>query len=501
MNVTESPSASDLQIFLPLLKADQAKRTLTARAAAEEPDKAGEIMDYETAVPQFKAWSQRYSDVTLGKSFGNVRAMHNPRHLAGKVEQIDFDDEGKAIEVVIKVLDPVDWDKVEKGGYTGLSIGGGYAKKWPDPLHKGLTRYTPRIAEISLVDSPCIPSATILELHKRDGTVDEVTMHGAPPRSFNELKPPMTFGERMAMEKSLAGAAVGGLAGSYVGRRVGAAVGVRMARDPSSVMRAATLGHHVGRTVGVVTGAGVGHLLTRRRDAQVQGIRPLETGAELGKAAMSPEARAKIKQTMHEFKHGKLRSFRADRAKKDMPHVTNRRQAIAIALSQARREMDGKSEQTGDLTKQDHAGTKARWIREGHPNIDADHDVVLQQAGRALLGKAAKVAAAHDARAKTWDAIADTQAAYDRVRKSAVIPKDHHLMMLVPHHGGLLYNPEGVGDAHFDERGKPKVPMYLMHHDEADDFIAKHGKLGKGEPMHLVSHQDDILLAGLAAAA
>lgn len=41
----------------------------------------------------------------------------------------------------------------------------------------------------------------------------------------------------------------------------------------------------------------------------------------------------KVEKTMHEFKHGELRS-----GSKSGPKVSNRKQAVAIALSQARKE-------------------------------------------------------------------------------------------------------------------------------------------------------------------
>jgi hypothetical protein len=46
----------------------------------------------------------------------------------------------------------------------------------------------------------------------------------------------------------------------------------------------------------------------------------------------TPAAKAKIQQTMHEFKHGQLHS-----TSKQGPLVKNKKQAVAIALSQARR--------------------------------------------------------------------------------------------------------------------------------------------------------------------
>lgn len=189
--------------FLPLFKADQATQTIWARAAAEEPDKAREIMDYASAKPQFEEWSNRFREATLGKSLGNIRAMHSPRHLAGKVTDIVYNDDQKAVDICLKVLDPNDWVKVEEGGYTGLSIGGGYLKKWADPLHKGHIRYTPKISEISLVDAPCIQSARFLELQKRDGSIEEVPLVGHA-RTFAELKPPPSFAELRKMREAAA---------------------------------------------------------------------------------------------------------------------------------------------------------------------------------------------------------------------------------------------------------------------------------------------------------
>lgn len=423
-----------MSLFLPLVKADQVNHLVYARAAAEELDKSREIMDYASAVPAFQTWSQGFSDVTMGKSLGNVRAMHNPKHLSGVVKTLNFDDATKGVDVCIKVLDPVDWDKIEHGGYTGISIGGGYAKKWPDPLDKSVTRYTPRLQEISFVDSPCIPSARIMEMQKSDGTTEEVLLKGVP-RTFADLRPPRTFAE---MEKGLFMAGLGGIAGHYIGKKIGQKMfggavrqlGMAAARNGSritvdehlgNVAMAGKIGRKVGAGVGAITGIAAGLNLGRRRKKDPAALKqeildnlnkaglggavsylsrgkmftsaPIEEGAsfigrhgkkvvvsatsdpvsytsrgktftgkggattkftkqdildtlakasaeegDLGKA--SAEARAKISATLHEFKTGKLRSFRGtdDKGKaRKGPKVTDRKQAIAIALSQARR--------------------------------------------------------------------------------------------------------------------------------------------------------------------
>ena len=49
-------------------------------------------------------------------------------------------------------------------------------------------------------------------------------------------------------------------------------------------------------------------------------------------AKESPKAQKKIKKVMHEFKEGKLHS-----GSKKGPEVSNRKQAVAIALSESRK--------------------------------------------------------------------------------------------------------------------------------------------------------------------
>lgn len=160
----------DQEIFLPLSKVDEEKRIIWARAAAEESDRTKEIMDYSTAVEAFKTWSAESHKASMGKSLGNVRVMHRPE-VAGRVIDIAYKPDEKAIDVAIKIDDEKLWEMCKAGSYTGLSIGGGYAQKWADPQNPALTRYTPRLSEISVVDRPCMPSATF-QIMKADGTVE-----------------------------------------------------------------------------------------------------------------------------------------------------------------------------------------------------------------------------------------------------------------------------------------------------------------------------------------
>jgi hypothetical protein len=162
---------SALNAFIPLQKVDLARRQVWGTAAVEQPDRASppEIMDYARSKPHFLAWSETVQKASQGKSLGNVRAMHGGQMLAvGKVIHLEPRDASRDIFVGVEVVDDAAWEKVQKGVYTGFSIGGKYGERWADELVKGATRYEAIPNELSLVDLPCIPDATF-EVLKVDG--------------------------------------------------------------------------------------------------------------------------------------------------------------------------------------------------------------------------------------------------------------------------------------------------------------------------------------------
>ena len=154
-------------MFIPLRKVDAAQRLVYGQID-ETPDRSGEVFDYASSKPHFVAWSDAVNKATDGKSLGNIRAMHG-NVAAGKLESISFDDVAKSIEICARIVDDAEWAKVDQGVYTGFSPGGRYLKRWPDA---GLTRYTAQPAEISIVDLPCIPSASFTMI-KADGVAEE----------------------------------------------------------------------------------------------------------------------------------------------------------------------------------------------------------------------------------------------------------------------------------------------------------------------------------------
>jgi hypothetical protein len=149
---------SELKLFLPIAKVDADQRLVHGIATAEVADRAGEICDYESTKPYYEAWSQAMNEASGGKSLGAIRAMHG-RVAAGKITDIAFDDAGKRIMIAAKIVDDDEWRKVQEGVYTGFSQGGRYVRRWSDSGGE-LTRYTAEPNEISLVDLPCVASAT-----------------------------------------------------------------------------------------------------------------------------------------------------------------------------------------------------------------------------------------------------------------------------------------------------------------------------------------------------
>ena len=159
-------------LFFRLTKVDEAKREVWGRATQEVVDRSGEIFDYATSVPYFRAWSEGFAKDTDGKSLGNVRAMHG-KVVAGKVISIDFNDSEKAIDIGTKIVNDNEWKMVEEGCYTGFSVGGAYVgKKWTDK-ETGAKRFTANPVEISIVDSPCVQTAKFFDVVKADGVVEQ----------------------------------------------------------------------------------------------------------------------------------------------------------------------------------------------------------------------------------------------------------------------------------------------------------------------------------------
>lgn len=180
----EEEDMEKISMFIPIMKVNAERREVWGFAAIEEVDNSDEILDYESSKPHFLDWSNRAQKRSGGKSLGNLRSMHQ-NIAAGKLIELRPDDVSKGFYVGAKIIDDGEWKKVEQGVYTGFSVGGSYLKRWQDFRNPGKMRYTAKPTELSIVDSPCIPSATF-EMVKADGMVEEVEF--MPGDGENEME-------------------------------------------------------------------------------------------------------------------------------------------------------------------------------------------------------------------------------------------------------------------------------------------------------------------------
>jgi len=158
----------EARLFIPITKIDIEKRQIYGTITEEAVDRSGEVFDYKTSKPYYEKWSNEISEATQGKSVGNLRAMHQLK-VAGKLVQLDMNDQERRISCVAEVVDDDEWRLCLAGAYTGFSHGGRYVARWADG---DVTRYTINPIETSLVDSPNLPSSRF-KLVKADGTEEE----------------------------------------------------------------------------------------------------------------------------------------------------------------------------------------------------------------------------------------------------------------------------------------------------------------------------------------
>ena len=157
-----------LKKFVPISKiAEQTDGTLFVYGlvTAEQPDLDREVLDYTKSKPFFQKKVEEMAKVTdvpgMEQSIFPMREMHALKAI-GAGRTIDFDDVAKTISMGFNVVDPDAVLKFRKGVLTGFSIGGDYyGPKVPDPVFKGCKRYTANPGEVSAVDSPCLPIATV----------------------------------------------------------------------------------------------------------------------------------------------------------------------------------------------------------------------------------------------------------------------------------------------------------------------------------------------------
>ena len=149
-----------LHLNIPISKIDEEQRMVWGYATVEEIDAANEIVGYEASKKAFTGW------------IGNIREMHDDKKAVGKKVEVKFDDANKGVWLGAKVSESADgqnaWVKVKEGVLAGFSIGGRInafemvTVKGQDGNDEEVVKITNYdLAEVSLVDNPACPSATL----------------------------------------------------------------------------------------------------------------------------------------------------------------------------------------------------------------------------------------------------------------------------------------------------------------------------------------------------
>jgi len=135
----------EMKVYLPLAKVDREQRMVYGYASTEALDSQGEVVRKEALAAALPDYMR----------FANIREMHQPSAV-GVAKEAAIDDKG--LWLGAKVVDDEAWKKVVEGVYKGFSIGGFVTSRDPgDPtVITGID-----LAEISLVDRPANPEATV----------------------------------------------------------------------------------------------------------------------------------------------------------------------------------------------------------------------------------------------------------------------------------------------------------------------------------------------------
>ncbi len=168
--------------FVAFDKVDEELREVYGYATVEEIDKQGEIVKFDGACRAFERQADYFERVTAGDSKGNVRVMHT-NVAAGKVIAWDADHTKKAIPIGTKIVDDDAFNKCREKVYIGFSISGIPTKEHKEK-HNGKTVNVIDefdLLEVSLVDHPACPSATINLIKFADGKRVEGQVPGESP--------------------------------------------------------------------------------------------------------------------------------------------------------------------------------------------------------------------------------------------------------------------------------------------------------------------------------
>lgn len=173
------------ELFVPLSKFNERTGEFEAWSTIDELDAHKEICDVERSWPALVRWSTEQSELSDGKSVGNLRVQHRRDSNGGKITLMELGErEGlKGVYVAGRITNDQAKRDAAEGVLTGISIRG-MADRWVDPENENVARYVwTEVEEKSIVDRPAVPHA-LIEVLKSNGSVEMIKAEG---RQVNQL--------------------------------------------------------------------------------------------------------------------------------------------------------------------------------------------------------------------------------------------------------------------------------------------------------------------------
>jgi phage shock protein A len=168
-----SNSESRINLSFPITKVDKEKRTVSGFATLDNIDRHGDVVTSEASEKAFARFRGNLREMHAPVAVGKVVSFH-PEDFFDKESGITY--KGIYVNAYVSKGAQDTWEKVLDGTMTGFSIGGNIVQSSFEPgdaesdkERRIIKEYD--LMELSLVDSPANPLASILSIQKlSDGT-------------------------------------------------------------------------------------------------------------------------------------------------------------------------------------------------------------------------------------------------------------------------------------------------------------------------------------------
>jgi hypothetical protein len=167
---TFNATENDVRVGIMFTKVDTEKRTVSGFATLDNIDAHGDIVSASASVDAFKRFRGGLREMHTNKAVGTIVSFEETQKYDKDTDKVYS---GVYVHARVSKGAPDTWEKVLDGTYKGFSIGGRIKKKSPimgedGEEHMLIEDYD--LIELSLVDNPANPLATVLTVQKLGDT-------------------------------------------------------------------------------------------------------------------------------------------------------------------------------------------------------------------------------------------------------------------------------------------------------------------------------------------